>query len=109
MLTSFDPSLQTFHDLFESTVKARGNKHALGWRQWNPVAKKWDESYTWISYAEVAQRRKNIGAGISELHHRLGIKDDKYGVGLWSQNRAEWHLVGKHERLALDISTSNAI
>ena len=93
--TTYDPSIQTFHDLFECSVKHRGNKYALGSRPWNPATKTWEEKYTWMTYAEVAQRRKDIGAGIVELHHRLGVKDDKYGVALWAQNRPEWHLVGK--------------
>src|SRR3569833_292444 len=48
-----------------------------------------------MSYAEGAERRKYFGAGLVELHNRVGILADKYGVGVWAQNRPEWQLAGE--------------
>lgn len=92
LLETFDPAHQTLHDLFEASVANNGNSQCLGWRPWNPTTKTYEPKYTWITYNEVAQRRKNLGAGIVELHKRVGVTDSKYGVGLWSQNRAEWQI-----------------
>lgn len=54
----------------------------------------------WMTYAEVAERRKNLGAGIVELHHKVGISAPKFGVGIWSQNRPEWQITGQSVPLA---------
>lgn len=94
LLETFHPSMQTFHDLFENSLARRGNRHCLGWRPWNPTKKAWEEHYVWTTYAEVGERRKNFGAGIVELHRRVGITEDKFGVGLWAQNRPEWQITG---------------
>jgi len=92
LLETYDPSIRTVHDLFEYSVGQNPNNRCLGWRPWNPTTKTWEPRYVWITYAEVAERRKNLGAGIVELHHRVGHKADKYGVGLWAQNRPEWQI-----------------
>ncbi|KAH8907204.1 long-chain fatty acid CoA ligase-like protein [Coniochaeta sp. PMI_546] len=92
LLETFDAKEQTVHDIFENSVAKRANKPCLGWRPWNPATRTWEEKYVWITYAEVAERRKNLGAGIVELHESNGIRTGKYGVGLWSQNRAEWQI-----------------
>jgi long-chain acyl-CoA synthetase len=46
----------------------------------------YDTKFTYESYKTVRERRNRIGAGIRTL---LG-RDDKYIVGLYSANRAEW-------------------
>ncbi|KAK3386951.1 hypothetical protein B0H63DRAFT_468717 [Podospora didyma] len=92
LLETFDPSLQTFHDLFEDSVRRVPNQKCLGWRPWNPVTKTWEPKYVWISYKEVAERRKNFGAGLVELQKQNGVTETKYGVGLWAQNRPEWQI-----------------
>lgn len=40
------------------------------------------------------KRRGNFGVGIVEIVKRAGVVDEKYGVGLWCQNRPEWQLTG---------------
>lgn len=52
-------------------------------------------AYGWEDYGTVAQRRANLGAGLMKLHRELGVTEDKFGVGLWSQNRPEWQITGK--------------
>ncbi|KAK3905886.1 hypothetical protein C8A05DRAFT_41220 [Staphylotrichum tortipilum] len=92
LLETFDPNHRTIHDLFEHALAHHAKNRCLGWRAWNPATQTWAPKYSWITYAEVAERRKNLGAGIVELHHRIGVKDDKYAVGLWAQNRPEWQI-----------------
>ncbi|KAH8125840.1 hypothetical protein ACSS6W_005605 [Trichoderma asperelloides] len=92
LLTTFYPEIQSVNDLFEASVKKRPNKRCLGTRHWNAATQSWQDQYEWETYAEVAERRKNLGAGIVEIHKAIGHNADKYGVGLWSQNRAEWQI-----------------
>ncbi|KAJ2904962.1 Long chain acyl-CoA synthetase 7 [Zalerion maritima] len=94
LLSTYDPAIQTFHDLFEDALTRRATAKCLGTRPWNPATKTWDTKYEWITYAEVAERRKNFGAGIVELHKQIGVTADKYSVGLWTPNRAEWQIAG---------------
>lgn len=93
-LATFDPEHQTLHDLFEHASKHFPNNRCLGTRHWNPATQDWADKYEWINYAETAERRKNFGAGVAELHQAIGVTKDKYGVGLWSPNRAEWQITG---------------
>ncbi|KAK0635083.1 hypothetical protein B0T17DRAFT_612004 [Bombardia bombarda] len=92
LLQTFDPAHQTVHDLFEYSAKRLPSHRCLGYRPWNPTTKTWEPKYVWSTYSEVAERRKNFGAGIVELHHQIGFTEDKYAVGLWAQNRPEWQI-----------------
>ncbi|ODA82524.1 hypothetical protein RJ55_01031 [Drechmeria coniospora] len=92
LLTTFDPDVRSTHDLFECAVRKRPGKNCLGARTWNPATKTWGDKFDWLTYAQVAERRKHFGAGIVEVHSRMGYTADKYGVGLWSQNRPEWQI-----------------
>ena len=94
LLPSFDPAVQSVHDLFEISVARRPNKKCFGVRNWLPATKTWDDKFDWITFAEVRDRRKNLGAGLVEIHKRLNYNKDKYGVGIWAQNRPEWQIVG---------------
>ncbi|KAL1883068.1 hypothetical protein VTK73DRAFT_9994 [Phialemonium thermophilum] len=92
LLETLDPDVRTFHDIFESSLARQASQQCLGWRPWNSTTKQWESRYVWMTYAEVAGRRKNLGAGIVELHKAAGITEEKYGVALWSQNRPEWQI-----------------
>lgn len=94
LMTTLDPAIRTMFDLFEESVKKYSKWPCLGYRPWNATTRTWEDKYTWITYGEVAERRKNLGAGLVEIHEQLGIGRDRYGVGLWSQNRPEWHITG---------------
>jgi len=48
-----------------------------------------------MDYGTVAERRKNYGAGLKQLHEKHGVTDSKFGIGLWCQNRPEWQLTGE--------------
>ncbi|CRK20345.1 hypothetical protein BN1723_012121 [Verticillium longisporum] len=92
LMTTLDPNIQTMHDTFEAAAQKYPNWRCLGHRAWDPATRDWENKYTWISYSEVAERRKNFGAGLVEVHRELGETREKYGVGLWSPNRPEWHI-----------------
>jgi long-chain acyl-CoA synthetase len=94
LLSTLDPSVQTTHDVFEESARKRANAKCLGWRPWNPATKEWENKYVWMPYLEVSERRKNLGRGLREIHQLIGIGGDKYGIGLWSQNRPEWQIAG---------------
>ena len=104
LLQTLDPEVQTAHDAFEKSVAKRPNARCLGNRPWDPVTKTFGK-YEWQTYGETAERRKNFGAGIVELHKNAGVTDEKYGVGLWCQNRPEWQISGEScfpQRTTLD-------
>ncbi|KAI0025767.1 acetyl-CoA synthetase-like protein [Xylariomycetidae sp. FL0641] len=92
LLTTYVPELVTFHDLFQDAVKRFPSNNCLGTRPWNSTTKTWENKYVWQTFAEVDARAKNFGSGVYELHHRIGVPPGNYGVGLWSQNRAEWQI-----------------
>ncbi|KAL2753773.1 hypothetical protein ACRALDRAFT_1051747 [Sodiomyces alcalophilus JCM 7366] len=92
LMTTLDPAIRTMFDLFEESVRKYSKWPCLGHRAWDPATRTWEDKYTWITYGEVAERRKNLGAGIVEIHEQMGLGRDRYGVGLWSQNRPEWHI-----------------
>lgn len=98
LMTTYDPEVQSVHDLFEDSARKRPGKRCLGTRNWNSAARKSEDKYDWISYGEVAERRNNFGAGLVEIHKAINYTQDKYGVGVWSQNRTEWQIAGMSSR-----------
>ena len=47
-----------------------------------------------MDFATVQKRRANFGVGIKHVVKEAGVFDQKYGVGLWCQNRPEWQITG---------------
>ncbi|OAA67858.1 long-chain-fatty-acid-ligase 1 [Niveomyces insectorum RCEF 264] len=92
LLETLESDVHTLHESFESAAAFRGTRDFLGWRPWNAATQTWENKYVWMSYAEAAARRKNLGAGLVELHQQVGVTADKYGIGVWCQNRPEWQL-----------------
>lgn len=91
LLDTLDPHVRTGHEMFEQAASRFPDNKCLGTRPYDPVAKAFGP-YQWIDYKTAQRRRGYFGAGIVELHKRAGVLEDKYGVGLWCQNRAEWQL-----------------
>lgn len=83
--------IRTMHEMFEHSTKHYANNRMLGWRERDPVAGTYGP-YVWIDYKTVHERRKNLGAGLRYLHEKIGVTEDKYGIGLWSPNRPEWQI-----------------
>lgn len=65
----------------------------LGHRPYDPTTKSFGQ-YKWIDYATLQRRRANLGVGIVEVNKRAGVLEQKYGVGIWCQNRPEWQITG---------------
>ncbi|RDW71313.1 hypothetical protein BP6252_07876 [Coleophoma cylindrospora] len=91
LLQTVDPAALTAHDMFENSAKNRPNARCLGSRPWDPITKTFGK-YEWMTYKETADRRRNFGIGVVELHKKAGVTGSKYGVGLWCQNRPEWQI-----------------
>ncbi|KAI9886061.1 MAG: Peroxisomal membrane protein pex16 [Watsoniomyces obsoletus] len=91
LLETLDPEIRTVHDMFEATANRLPSNKCLGHRPYDPVSKTFGD-YIWIDYKTVQQRRNDVGAGFVELHRRAGVTGDKYGIGLWCQNRPEWQI-----------------
>lgn len=66
----------------------------LGYRPFDSNTKSFGP-YQWMDYQTVQRRRADFGAGLVELHKSVGVTEEKYGVGLWCQNRPEWQLTGE--------------
>ena len=80
--------------MFESSATLCPKVHCLGSRPYDPKTKSFG-SFQWIDYQTVQKRRANLGVGLVELHKKHGRVDQKYGVGLWCQNRPEWQIAGR--------------
>lgn len=93
LLATLDPAVHTAHEMFEDSASRNGKQPCFGTRPYIAATKSWGP-YQWQDYATVQKRRANVGAGLITLHKQAGITQDKYGVGLWCQNRPEWQLVG---------------
>ncbi|MCJ1307252.1 hypothetical protein MMC25_000898 [Agyrium rufum] len=91
LLDTLDPHVLTGHEMFEKAAQQVPRNKCLGWRPYDPVKKTFG-NYVWMDFQTVARRRNAFGAGIAEVHRQIGITDEKYGVGLWCQNRPEWQL-----------------
>lgn len=82
-------SALTILEVFLSGMATGANRPCLGWRQRissNPV--KFANKYEWLSYAEVNERRLNLGSAIEALFRsgRAG-GGELPTVGIWCQNR----------------------
>lgn len=91
VLHSLDAEITTAHEFFEQSARRVPNVKCLGHRPYDPKTQKWG-NYVWQTYAEVQERRKNLGIGLVALHEQVGISGRQYGVGLWCQNRPEWQI-----------------
>ena len=97
--------MTTFHDMFESTANRQPNNKCLGSRPYDPVTKTFGK-YEWMTYGEVQKRRANFGAGIVAVNKAAGVVEQKYGVGLWCQNRPEWQITGSTNALTFQSQNS---
>ena len=56
-----------------------------------------------MDYGTVQKRRADFGAGLSELHKKIGVTGRNYGVGLWLANRPEWQITGQPIRRHFEV------
>jgi long-chain acyl-CoA synthetase len=92
LIETLDAEVRTIHDLFAKSANRWPNRRCFGVRNWNTTSRNWEDKFDWITYGQVAERRKNFGAGLVEVHKRINYPKDKFPVGLWSQNRPEWQI-----------------
>ncbi|KAJ4340294.1 medium-chain fatty acid-CoA ligase faa2 [Didymella glomerata] len=92
LLASLVPEINTPHEAFEAAVARYPKNKCLGHRPYDTATKKFG-AYVWENYEQIAERRKNFGAGLVHLHRQAGVtKPKQFGVGLWCQNRPEWQI-----------------
>ncbi|KAI9787351.1 MAG: hypothetical protein M1816_007637 [Peltula sp. TS41687] len=91
LIRTLDPTINTVHDVFEYTANRQPSHRCLGYRPYDPATKSFGP-YQWLDYQTVQRRRAEFGAGLVRLHKSVGVSEEKYGVGLWCQNRPEWQL-----------------
>lgn len=79
----------TLHEIFLSGMASGAHRPCLGWRpQISTKPLKFANKYEWLSYAQVNERRLNLGSAIEAL-----FRSDCAGggelptVGVWCQNR----------------------
>ncbi len=94
LLKTLDPNVTNAHQMFEDTANRQPTNRCLGYRPYDPATRSFGR-YCWITYGDVQKRRANFGAGIVQVNQEAGVLDQKYGVGLWCQNRPEWQLTGE--------------
>ena len=94
LLKSLDPNVNTMHEAFERSAIRNPDQKCLGHRPYDRVKKAWGQ-YQWMTYGIVQKRRASIGVGLVEVNKQAGIHDQRFGLGLWCQNRPEWQLMGK--------------
>ncbi|ODQ82511.1 hypothetical protein BABINDRAFT_159086 [Babjeviella inositovora NRRL Y-12698] len=99
LYATLHPSLSTLHEIFEYAVATYGNERCLGKRLFNNTeANAFDAFYTWQSFNEIAERKKNLGAGIiyavqnNVFRKSLEGTDRDFIVALFSANTVEWAL-----------------
>lgn len=82
-------SALTIHEIFLSGMAKGADRPCLGWRQRissNPV--KFANKYEWLSYAEVNERRLNLGSAVEALFRTGSAGGGELPtVGIWCQNR----------------------
>ncbi|KAI4156419.1 MAG: hypothetical protein LQ341_000010 [Variospora aurantia] len=92
LLNTLDPEIHTAHQAFESAAARVPTSKCLGYRPYDPATKTFGQ-YEWLDYTTVQRRRANLGVGLVEINKQAGVVEQKYGVGLWCQNRPEWQLI----------------
>ncbi|KAI9699331.1 MAG: hypothetical protein M1836_002941 [Candelina mexicana] len=91
LMQTIDPTITTLHEMFEQTASRLPTSRCLGHRPYDPATKTFGP-YQWMDYQTLQRRRAEFGAGLVELHKKVGVLDTEHGVGLWCQNRPEWQI-----------------
>ncbi|KAF8509544.1 acetyl-CoA synthetase-like protein [Gautieria morchelliformis] len=109
-LLNFDSphSRRSLPEIFESGLAHSPNAPCIGHR---PVISttplKFAPYYSWQTYTEVDERRRNLGSALEFLwqHGRAG-GGDLPTLGLWSLNRPEWQIVDLAAQAYAKVSVS---
>lgn len=69
----------------------------MGTRVYNHITNTFG-GYEWQTYTEVSDRITRFGSGLTKVHQQtLGLPDvtQRWGLGIWSINRAEWTIAAE--------------
>ncbi|KAI9840781.1 MAG: hypothetical protein M1837_001311 [Sclerophora amabilis] len=91
LLRSLDPSITTAHEMFDFTANRYPSQKCLGHRPYDTNTGTFGP-YQWQDYQTIQRRKADFGVGLVHLHKEAGVTEQKYGVGLWCQNRPEWQI-----------------
>ncbi|ONH68323.1 Long-chain-fatty-acid--CoA ligase 2 [Cyberlindnera fabianii] len=113
LVDAISPELNTLTSLFTNAANKFPNDDCIGVRLFNNTQEnKFDDFYTYESFATIRKRKNDIGAGIIHLvtnhpKYRSVTYNNgkpKFTVSILSPNRAEWMLVDMATR---DVSLPN--
>ncbi|CAN6674311.1 long-chain-fatty-acid--CoA ligase 2 [Trichomonascus vanleenenianus] len=93
LVSTYHPHISTVYEAFEKILEYCPGRDCLGERKYDESIKDWAKNYSWLSYAEVAQRRNNFGSGIVhvvEKHANLTPRDRNYIVAVYGPNCINW-------------------
>ncbi|KAG0338790.1 hypothetical protein BG004_007089 [Podila humilis] len=91
------PHIKTVYDAFQNGLKTSPNGPCMGSRVYDHSTNTYG-GYVWQTYTEVSDRITRFGSGLVRVHQQtLGLSDvaQKWSVGLWSINRAEWTIASE--------------
>jgi long-chain acyl-CoA synthetase len=90
-----NPAFRTLDEGFAHGLSVSRNKPFLGHRplvSTSPL--KFADQYVWMTYAEVDERRRNVGSAIEGLWREGKLGGHEFAtVGIWSHNRPEWQVI----------------
>ncbi|KAF9359726.1 hypothetical protein BGX26_011587 [Mortierella sp. AD094] len=91
------PHVTTIYEAFQNGLRVSPNGPLLGSRQYDPVTKTFG-GYVWQTYTEVSGRITRFGSGLVKIHqdvHQLAEAAQRWTVGIWGINRAEWTIASE--------------
>lgn len=88
------PSIRTFYDAFRTVATKKPDADCIGERRYDHAAKKWSDKYFWLSYSEVAHKRRDFAAGmVAAVDKAAGIspaRGNNYIAGVYAPNSVNW-------------------
>ncbi|KAG0020171.1 hypothetical protein BGZ82_011680 [Podila clonocystis] len=91
------PHIKTIYDAFQNGLKTSPNGPCMGTRVYNNITNTFG-GYEWQTYTEVSDRITRFGSGLNKVHQQnLGLPEvtQRWGLGIWSINRAEWTIAAE--------------
>eukprot|EP01117_Protostelium_nocturnum_P005807 TRINITY_DN2096_c0_g1_i1.p1 TRINITY_DN2096_c0_g1~~TRINITY_DN2096_c0_g1_i1.p1 ORF type:complete len:742 (+),score=270.69 TRINITY_DN2096_c0_g1_i1:125-2350(+) len=106
LMVTDDEAVHTLYDNFNKGVALAPSGPCAGHRRYDPLTKKYSDTYYWQTYKDIEARRDLFGAGLMKVREEIGLHNSKIGklkgftdkyqgpqgftVGIWSLNRPEW-------------------
>lgn len=93
LVSGFHPEIRTFYDVFKSVTAAYPERDFLGEREYDIKNKKWGTKYSYQTYGQIAERAKNMAAGLVKVvKETTGFTpaEKKYIVAVYAPNTINW-------------------